>query len=95
MAALVQALDNFTPIRTGENGHTELAWSNDIQEKIVQFDFQCVRTNQEGLDSLSMVLQDLLAILSSRRADDDSETKRKNHLMMLFKIIGKTRDVEG
>jgi hypothetical protein len=95
MAALVQALDNVTPIRAGENEHTELAWSNDIQEKIVQFDFQCVRTNQEGLDSLSMVLQDLLSILSSRRTDDDSETKRKNHLVLLFKIIGKTRDIEG
>lgn len=93
MAALVQALDNFTPICAGENGHTELAWSNDIQEKIVQFDFQCVRTDSSGLDVLSLVLQDLLSILSAKRTNDDSESNRKRLLVLLFKIIGKTRDI--
>jgi hypothetical protein len=94
MAALVQALDNFTPIRIGEKGHIELAWSNDLQEKIVQFDFQCVRTDANGINSLSLVLNDLLSQLWAKRDSDEDENKRKELLVVLYKIIGKTRDIE-
>jgi hypothetical protein len=95
MAAIVQALDNFTPTCAGENGHTELAWSNDIDEKIVQFDFQCVRTDANGLESLSLVLNSLLSQLSVNRSDAVAEQKRKDSLVTLYKLIGKTRDIEG
>jgi Domain of unknown function (DUF2828) len=93
--SLVSGLDSFTPIRVGENGHTELDWSNDIQEKIVQFDFQCVRTNADGVQQLSIVLNDLLSRLSSKHADVAKETKRVEMLRVLYKLIGKTRDIEG
>jgi hypothetical protein len=96
MAAIVQALDNFTPTCAGENGHTELAWSNDIEERIVQFDFQCVRvSSDESMNSLLIVLTGLLSHLSSKRTDVVGEQKRKDLLVLLFKIIGKTRDIEG
>ena len=36
MAALLHALDNYTPSQIGENGHVEYGWSNSIQEQIVQ-----------------------------------------------------------
>jgi len=95
MAALVQALDNFTPIRTGENGHTELAWSNGLQERVVQFDFQCVRTDAVGLSALSQTLDGILSELALKSTDPEKELSRKNLLVVLFKIIGKTRDING
>lgn len=95
MAALVQALDNFTPVRLGENGHSEFDWSNDLQEKIVQFDFQCIRTTPDGISALAGVLDDLLQMLSVKKASDAEEKKRKDLLTVLYKLIGKTRDIEG
>ena len=44
MASLVSAMDNYTPKRVGENNHVEYGWSNNLNEKIVQFFFQLVRT---------------------------------------------------
>ena len=100
MSALIQALDSFTPLpalapltvplRSGENGHTEFALSNDIQEKIVQFDFQCVRTDANGVADLAKVLDELLHELTS-----SNQTGRKEFLVTLYKIIAKTRDING
>jgi len=95
MSALIKALDSHTPVQTGENGHTEFTWSNDIQEKICQFDFQCVRTNEEGIDALSEILCDLLRRLSKDQTSPVLEEKRKEHLIILYKLIGKTRDING
>jgi len=90
MSAMIQALDSFTPLRSGENGHAELDWSNDIQEKIVQFDFQCVRTDAEGVADLAKVLDGLLSELST--STNESHNKL---LVTLYKIIAKTRDING
>jgi Domain of unknown function (DUF2828) len=87
MAALVQALDSFTPIRIGENNHAELDWSKDIQEKIGQFDFQCVRTDSNGVRDLASILDNLLFELKTSTSYE--------LLLSLYKIIGKTRDIEG
>jgi hypothetical protein len=91
MSAIISALDSVFPVtRTGENGHAELDWSNDLQEKIVQFDFQCVRTNAEGVDELSRTLYLILHHLFK------STNENRNELLTtLFKIIGKTRDING
>ena len=94
MSALVSALDSFTPsvpFCIGENGHSELDWSNDLQEKIVQFDFQCVRTDAAGISNLATILDGILSRLSTMAIS----AKRNALLVTLFKIIGKTRDVEG
>ena len=80
----------LAPLRIGENGHTELDWSKDLQEKIVQFDFQCVRTDATGVAKLAIVLDDLLQELSSSTNPDKNEL-----LVTLYKIIGKTRDING
>jgi hypothetical protein len=37
MAAIVNALDNYTPTQIGEKCHVEYGWYNSIQEKIVHF----------------------------------------------------------
>jgi len=92
MASLINALDSFTATRQGENGHVELDWSNDIKEKIVQFDFQCVRTTREGVNKLYIILSDILRQLSTKQSNDEV---REELLTVLYKIIFMTRDVEG
>jgi len=77
-------------LRSGENGHTELALSNDLQEKIVHFDFQCVRTTREGVADLANVLDGLLHELSTSTSPQNKEL-----LVVLYKIIAKTRDING
>jgi hypothetical protein len=92
---MIAALDSLVPVRSGENGHVELDWSNDIQEKIVQFDFQCVRTDANGIETLSTILDSLLSQLYANNDDANKEIRRKELLVVLYKIIGKTRDIEG
>ena len=95
MAALVKALDNTTPLQHGENGHIENGWSKSIQEKIVQFQFQCTRTNGGTINNLQTILNELLMTLKSNiqitSALEKQETKL--HLATLYKIVGQTRDI--
>ena len=94
---MIDALDSFvsTSVRHGENGNSEFDWSNDLQEKIVQFDFQCVRTDESGVASLSAILDGLLSQLSIKQNSPEKELLRKELLITLYKMIGKTRDLEG
>lgn len=96
MASLVSALDQNIDMSLGENIHPELDWSNNIQERIPQFYFQCVRCAKESdLVDLATTLHDMLARLSVKRLTEDEESVRKTHLVKLFKLIAQTRDVEG
>jgi hypothetical protein len=91
--ALFAAIDSYTnSVVLGENGHAELDWANDIEDRIVQFDFQCVRTDSDGISRLGKTLDTMLKQLSTPGVD---ETKRKNLLTVLFKLIAKTRDING
>jgi len=94
MAALITALDNSTPIQYGENGHAEYAWSNSIQEKILQFSFQLTRTEDKGL-ALQVVLRDLLVRLTHSRLNASLPERElaKGYLSVLYRIIGQTRDI--
>jgi len=97
MSVLINALDasQATPIQIGENGHSEYGWSTDVQEKIAQFDFQCVRTNSDGITSLANILDGILSDLSATRSNLVDESARINLLNILYKLIGKTRDING
>ena len=53
MAALMNALDNYTPTQFGQNGHVEYGWSNGIEELILQFSFQVTRTTDDKINELS------------------------------------------
>ena len=44
MSYFVSAADKYTPRQFGENGNVEYGYSNRLDEKIVQFFFQLVRT---------------------------------------------------
>lgn len=95
MAALINALDNFTPTQFGENGHVEYGWSNNIQEKILQFSFQITRTDQKGIEILSSVLCELLKMLKSKMETEKSLEQQiaRGHLSILYRMIGHTRDI--
>jgi hypothetical protein len=86
MAALINALDNYTPTQIGENGHVEYGWANNIKDKIVQFSFQLTRTDDNGVERLKTVLHSLLTSLQTR--DGAAE-----YLSVLYKMIGHTRDI--
>ena len=83
MAALINALDNTTPLQTGENGHSEYGWSLNVQERIAQFHFQLTRTNESTIRNLSTILDKLITDLQGN----------VHYLSILYRIIGQTRDV--
>jgi hypothetical protein len=95
MAALINILDNCTSTQIGEKSHVEYGWSNSIQEKIVQFSFQVTRTDDNGLDKLSMVLYYLLSSLKYTIENSDLSEKEvaKGYLSVLYRMIGHTRDI--
>ena len=95
MAAIITALDTYTPKQTGENGHVEYGWSNDIREKIVQFSFQITRTDKNQVFQLETVLVDILTLLKNR-VESTSIAERTvglEYLTVLYKMIGQTRDI--
>ena len=96
MASLITALDNHTSKNFGENGHAEYTWSNNIREKIAQFNFQLTRTDEKGVRKLAVVLNELLHFLTARYLNNSSNTEleeSKEYLIILYKIIANTRDV--
>lgn len=94
--SLVKALDSFTTKQCGENGHIEYGWSNDMQEKIVQFNFQLTRTSDVNIyKSLSETLSNMLNTLQLYVKNGNKEEKEqaKINLSILYCIIGHTRDI--
>jgi hypothetical protein len=98
MSLFTAALDHASK-QFGENGHAEYAPVSktaaltciNIQEKIVQFQFQCVRCTNDGLNKLAHNLRDILRNLSQMEDKDIS----KKYLSIVYKIIGQTRDIES
>ena len=86
MAAHIHALDNYTPSQSGEKGHLELGWSNNMKKKIVQFSFQLTRT--ENTSHLEKNLKEILFELKNK-----PNLVSKEYLKILYKMIGHTRDI--
>jgi hypothetical protein len=95
MAALINALDNYTPLQIGENGHREYGWSNNIREKILQLSFQLVRTDKNNIKHLSIILKDLLSNLKQNVNSTIIVEKElaRGYLSILYRMIGHTRDI--
>ena len=85
MASIITELDTHTPLQTGENLHTERSYSNELDEKVVQFFFQLVRCNNH--EGLIAVHRDILLSIKG-----DLE-KHYDTLLMMYKLIGQTRDI--
>ena len=93
MSALINALDNHTSKQIGENGHAEYGWSNNIRERIIQFNFQLTRTDERGLHKLAIVLYDILHTLKAQQSSSSEKVVATEYLIILYKMIGQTRDI--
>ena len=96
-ALLVNTLDNYTSKQIGENGHVEYGWSNSIREKILQFSFQLTRTDERGIQRLSLVLREMLTTLKTQHNSIEKSNPdfvvATEYLILLYKMIGQTRDI--
>lgn len=95
MSQLVNAHDNYTPTQYGEKGHIEYGWSNNIQEKILQLNFQLTRTDTDKISKLSIIIYHLLVELKYYIEKGSLLEKEvaKGHLSILYRMIGFTRDI--
>ena len=92
MSLLVNEVDN-TSFQVGKNGHIEYGWSNSIQEKIIQFNFQLVRTSNDKI--LRQILNDMLCKLKYYITNGSIPEREvaKGYLSILYRMIGYTRDI--
>lgn len=81
---MAATIDTSTNMGVGENGHAEHKWSNNsnIQEQIVQYNFQLVR-NTTG--EHTTILRNMLTLLK--------DSPNPKYLAILYKVIGYTRDI--
>jgi hypothetical protein len=85
MSQFISAADQYTPRQSGENANIEYGYSNSLDEKIVQFFFQLVRTQDTG--ELEKQLFDMLNFIKG------NEKAYHEQLCMLYKLIAQTRDI--
>lgn len=94
---------SYTPKQYGENGEVEYGWSNNIKELILQFYFQLTRTDEKKIELLENKLTDILYYLINNikldisythlDIDDSFKNKYIDYMILLYKIIGNTRDI--
>jgi hypothetical protein len=94
MSALISALDNYTPIQYGENGHAEYTWSNNIQERITQLHMQIVRTDSNTIQNLGDIFDSIISDIQCQyNSDKISKGKMIDMLSVMYKMFGLTRDI--
>jgi len=81
---IIKALDENKQF--GEKGHSEFAWSNKFDEKIIQFYFQLVRT--KDMSELNNHFKSLLLNCKTTLVPEKK-------LVILFKITANCRDIKG
>ncbi len=79
----------------GKNGHDEYGWSEYTKERIVQFNYQLVRTSKESeiihlADILYNIIKDLQDGLEKGKLLPD---EFQEQIVMLYKLVGYTRDI--
>lgn len=100
MTDIIKLLDQLTVdeltinelynLTIGENGHQEYSWSHNIEERIVQFNFQLVRTKSSlELDKLESQFNGLLTDIFS--CNDNIE--KNKYVIIICKLIAHTRDI--
>lgn len=91
MSTLCTALDtDITNLKIGENNNMEYTWSNNIEELLVQFSFQLVRT------PLTIELEDKYKILLQKifnKSNKLDKSYKLKYIKLLYKLIGYTRDI--
>jgi len=89
MSALVNALDNHTPLQIGENGHVEYTWSNSITERIVQLNFQLTRVNNKHFEKIVEVYESLIVDVQQKYSGNEFI----QYMSILYRLIAYTRDI--
>ena len=71
-------------MKLGENMNQEYSWSHDIEELIVQFNFQLVRGGEDSLkDKYQIILKKIFG----------NEFVNKEYVDIIYRLIGYTRDI--
>ena len=92
MAALVEALD--TPKQYGENGHLEHGWSSNVKEELLQWSFQCTRTDESTIRNLSKRLESIIEkIIHQHKMKQLTFGEYQELMITAYKMIGHTRDI--
>lgn len=89
-------IEDNTPFQYGENGHVEYGWSYDLRERILQLNFQLVRTDMHNLCKINNVYNELLCELILKYNLSASSLEKDiafELLKILYKMIGYTRDI--
>ena len=95
MTALFNALDNYTPSQIGENGHSELTWSNGPREQILQLSFQLTRCKDDKqIKNLSRIVDQILSQLATEyRIQKIPKAEYLGYMSIMFRLLGQTRDM--
>ena len=89
-----KSISQNTYKQTGKNGQEEYTWSENTKERILQFSYQLVRTNDEKLCSLAVILDKILESLQYELSVGHLlVTEYVEQMSILYKLIGYTRDI--
>jgi len=88
-------INNLFTKQTGKNGHDEYGWSEYTKERIVQFNYQLVRTSKEYeiihlADILYNIIKDLQDNLEYGKLLPE---EFQEQIVFLYKLVGYTRDI--
>jgi hypothetical protein len=91
----ISSLDNFTSSQLGEKGTNEHSWSNNIQEQILQLNFQLTRTNDNNIiKNLSVKTDKILTeIISLYKTNIINREEYLDYMSIMFRTIVYTRDI--
>ena len=93
--SFILSLDNFTSAQLGDKGAIEYTWSNNIQEQILQLNFQLTRTNDTNtIKNLSIKTDKILTdIISLYKTNIITRDEYLDYMSIMYRIIGYTRDI--
>ena len=89
-----QIVNPTTKKKSGKNGQEEYTWSENTKERILQFSYQLVRTNDENVHNLSVTLHKILEDLQDELSVGKIlVSEYVEQISILYKLIGYTRDL--
>lgn len=83
-----------TKKKIGKNGQEEYTWSENTKERILQFSYQLIRTDDDKLYNLALILDKILEDLQDELSVGKLlVTEYHEQMCILYKLIGYTRDI--
>jgi hypothetical protein len=93
MAALISALDNITTTQFGEKGQTEYTWSSNVDDRLVQLNFQLVRNRDNDTELFEKIEELLFHLYKSYQMNAISKEVYVNYMSYMYRLIALTRDM--